>query len=77
MFLSEAKEIGLTPHTLWAANEVGTNDSAKELNKLFDDQSIFDTPKPVGLIQRIIQIACSDEDLVMDLSVRNNRSFCS
>jgi adenine-specific DNA-methyltransferase len=67
MFLSEAKEIGLTPHTLWAANEVGTNDSAKkELNKLFDNQSIFDTPKPVGLIQRIIQIACSDEDLVMD-----------
>jgi adenine-specific DNA-methyltransferase len=28
-FLVEAKE-GLTPHTLWTASEVGTNDSAKK-----------------------------------------------
>ncbi|MBI3976425.1 MAG: hypothetical protein HY334_08555 [Armatimonadetes bacterium] len=45
-FASEARE-GLTPHTLWAADQVGTNDSAKkELIELFDGVAVFETPKP-------------------------------
>jgi adenine-specific DNA-methyltransferase len=66
-FLSESSE-GLTPHTLWKASEVGTNDSAKKhLLDLLDGADIFDTPKPVGLLQRIIQIgAPSQDDLLMD-----------
>ena len=64
-FLSEVRT-GLTPHTLWTAEEVGTNDFAKKhLIKLFPDE-IFDTPKPETLIYRIIQIATSPDDLVLD-----------
>jgi adenine-specific DNA-methyltransferase len=67
-FLSEASE-GLTPHTLWKAEEVGTNDSAKKaLNELFSGYSLYETPKPVELLQRIIQISTSvdEEDVIVD-----------
>ena len=44
-FLSKVTT-GLTPHTLWSADEVGTNDFAKKhLIKLFPDENVFDTPK--------------------------------
>ena len=65
-FLS-AVRTGLTPHTLWTADEVGTNDFAKKhLIKLFPEKDVFDTPKPETLINRIIQIATSPGDLVLD-----------
>ena len=64
-FLSEAK-VGLTPNTLWLADDVGTNDAAKkEIIALFGD-NVFDTPKPERLIQRIIHIASNLGDLVLD-----------
>ena len=68
VFLSEARD-GLTPHTLWTGDEVGTNDSAKKhVNKLFGDKSVYDTPKPTELISRILHIATSEtsNDIVLD-----------
>jgi len=66
IFLSESRD-GLTPHTLWTADEVGTNDSAKkQITRLFDGVSVFDTPKPVELVERIVQIATEPGDLVLD-----------
>lgn len=65
-FLSEMKT-GLTPQTLWTANEVGTTDSAKkEIKRLFPDEIAFDTPKPVELISRILNIAADPGDIVLD-----------
>jgi adenine-specific DNA-methyltransferase len=65
-FLSESQP-GLTPETLWPAAEVGTNDSAKKhLLQLFPHASVFDTPKPEALIQRILHIATNPGDLVLD-----------
>lgn len=66
-FRAEASD-GLTPHTLWKASEVGTNDSAKKhLLGLLGDDAAFDTPKPVELIKRIVQIgAPAADDLVLD-----------
>jgi adenine-specific DNA-methyltransferase len=66
-FRSEATE-GLTPHTLWRASEVGTNDSAKKyLLDLFAGEMTFDTPKPVELLERIVQIAAGGrDDIVLD-----------
>lgn len=62
----EAKERGLTPESVFFAEEVGTNESAKNrLKDLFDGLSVFDTPKPVGLIKTIVQLAC-DEGVVLD-----------
>ncbi|CAN5245881.1 hypothetical protein BH10PSE16_BH10PSE16_21150 [soil metagenome] len=65
-FLTEAK-VGLTPETLWLAEEVGTNDFAKKhLIELFRDTALFDTPKPESLIERALQIATNPGDLVLD-----------
>lgn len=65
-FLSEI-DGGLTPQTLWKADEVGTTESAKkDVLKLFPGQPVFDTPKPVELITRIFQIAANPGDLVLD-----------
>ncbi|MDO5576641.1 MAG: site-specific DNA-methyltransferase, partial [Fibrobacter sp.] len=66
-FLEESDDKGLTPETMWSAEDVGTNDSAKKhLIKMFEDTDIFDTPKPEELVQRIIQIATNPGDLVLD-----------
>lgn len=66
LFLSEAKE-GLTPQTLWKASEVGTNDSAKKaLIELFDGVSVFETPKPVELIKRMVQISTANDGVILD-----------
>lgn len=60
LYRSEATE-GIVPHTLWTGQEVGTTDTAKkELISLFEGVEAFDTPKPVQLLQRILQMA-SDE----------------
>ncbi len=62
----EAKDRGLTPESILFAEDVGTNESAKnQLKELFSERSVFDTPKPVGLVQTLIQLAC-DEGIVMD-----------
>jgi adenine-specific DNA-methyltransferase len=65
-FLSQVRT-GLTPETLWMADDVGTNDLAKkQLLKLLPNEDIFDTPKPETLIYRILEIATSPGDLVLD-----------
>jgi len=66
LFLEEAKQ-GLVPHTLWAADEVGTTDESKKaLIELFSDRDVFDTPKPVQLIQRVVEIGSVDGELILD-----------
>ena len=66
-FLRDAAEGGLTPQTIWFAEEVGTNDHAKKhLIDLFDGRVVFDTPKPEGLVTRVLQIATNPGDLVLD-----------
>ena len=65
-FLKSSK-VGLTPETLWLARDVGTNDEAKkQLLTLFPDEGVFDTPKPEGLIRRVLEIATEPGDLVLD-----------
>lgn len=60
--------IGLTPETIWVAEEVGTTDSAKkQLLTLFPDKEIiFETPKPEELLKRVIEIASNEGDYVLD-----------
>jgi len=67
LFLSEVEQT-LTPHTLWKAEESGTNDAAKrELNDLFGGVAVFETPKPVSLLTRIVQLgAASSDALILD-----------
>jgi adenine-specific DNA-methyltransferase len=65
-FLSEIRG-GLTPHTLWKADEVGTTTSAKKhILRLLRDTTVFETPKPEELIARIISIASKPDEIVLD-----------
>lgn len=67
-FLSEAKQ-GVVPATLWFHQDVGTNAEAKiEIRKLFEDSEVelFTTPKPEKLLNRIIQLATEEGDVVLD-----------
>lgn len=65
-FLINASK-GLTPETLWLANEVGTNKMAKKhFISLFPNEEIFDTPKPEELLERVIEIATNEGDIVLD-----------
>jgi len=50
---------------LWPYDEVGHTDEAKKsLMAIFDNLKAFDTPKPVRLIERILQV-CGDKDILI------------
>ena len=59
---------GVVPNTWWTFDEVGHNDTAKkELMALLpEDARAFSTPKPTGLIERILRIATGPDDIVLD-----------
>lgn len=64
-FLSDVK--GVVAQTLWTYEEVGHNQDAKrEIKKLFNNNSVFTTPKPEKLLRRIITLGSNEKDLVLD-----------
>lgn len=66
-FLIESSSNGLTPETIWPADEVGTNDEAKKgLISLLTEESVFENPKPESLLRRIVHIATNPGDLILD-----------
>jgi len=64
-FLSEVQQ-GRKPDTWWLSAEVGHNQEAKREARAFNNDDVFTTPKPERLIQRILQIATNENDLVLD-----------
>lgn len=64
-YLSEIE--GVVPWTWWPHEETGHTDEAKkEIREFLGSANIFDTPKPVRLIVRMLEIATSDDDIVLD-----------
>jgi adenine-specific DNA-methyltransferase len=58
---------GVVPWTWWPHEEVGHTDEArKEIQEIFGTQTAFTTPKPVRLIERVLQICCGPNDLILD-----------
>ena len=65
-FITEVKQ-GMACKTLWSYEEVGHNQEAKkEIKELFDDTTPFETPKPTRLINRMLQLATSNDSVVLD-----------
>lgn len=66
-YISEVQD-GVVPRTWWPATEVGSNQEAKRdhLRKLLPDIEPFATPKPEGLLGRILEISTRPDDLVLD-----------
>jgi adenine-specific DNA-methyltransferase len=61
-----AKNRGLTPESIIFADEAGTNETAKNaLKELFDQKAVFETPKPVSLIEILLQMSC-ENGIAMD-----------
>lgn len=53
--------------TWWPNSEVGhTQEATKEITTIFEKTATFDYPKPVRLIQRIIQIATKKDSIILD-----------
>lgn len=51
----------------WSFEEVGhTGEASRALKKLFEGKIVFDTPKPVRLIDRIISIASDKDSIILD-----------
>jgi adenine-specific DNA-methyltransferase len=65
-FLSEVKQ-GIVPQTIWGYSEVGhTQDAKKEYVEILNAEEVFTTPKPVALIERVVQLSTESDDLVLD-----------
>jgi len=63
-YLSEAE--GVVPSTWWSHEDAGhTDEASKELTAIGLDLP-FDTPKPIRLISRLLQIATAPNDIVLD-----------
>ena len=58
---------GFVPWTWWPSSEAGHTDEAKkEMHQFFGREDAFDTPKPLRLLRRIIQIATDKDAVVLD-----------
>jgi len=64
-YLSEVKQ-GVTALTIWKRDDVSDNQEAKKEVKAFNGESIFSTPKPERLIERILTLATNPGDIVLD-----------
>jgi adenine-specific DNA-methyltransferase len=66
VFLSEVKE-GVVPITWWDYGFAGSTRQARaEIKGLFEGARGFETPKPLSLIHRMLQIGTDSESLVVD-----------
>ncbi|MDO9585627.1 MAG: site-specific DNA-methyltransferase, partial [Syntrophales bacterium] len=64
-FLSEVKQ-GAVSKTIWTYAEVGHNQDAKKEVIAFNPEDVFATPKPEKLVQRILLLASSPGNWVLD-----------
>lgn len=64
-FLFEAKDRGKVTKTWWDDVETTTN-GTMHLKKLFDNKVLFNNPKPVGLVYKMLQLCTSEDDIVLD-----------
>ena len=64
-FLTEVKA-GATAMTIWKYTEVGHNQDAKKEVKQFNSESVFATPKPERLIERVLTLGSNEGDIVLD-----------
>ena len=64
-YLSERS--GKNVWTWWPNTEVGhTQEATQEVTAIFGSKTVFDYPKPVRLIQRIVQIATKKDSIILD-----------
>ena len=65
-FLSGIAEGGTVPLSVWLWNEVGHTQDGRKEQLALNPNDPFPTPKPEALIQRILEIASSPTDWILD-----------
>lgn len=64
-YLADVQQ-GMTPTTIWKYDEAGHNQEGRqEVKNLFEGQGYFDGPKPLRLLNRILQIANLKTDSII------------
>jgi adenine-specific DNA-methyltransferase len=63
-FLCDVKE-GVTYPTIWDFVPLNT-DGSSEMFDVFGEATVFESPKPSGLIKEIVQLGCRKSDLILD-----------
>ena len=67
VFLSEQQQLGSVPNSWFNAEKYGTATAGtKQLQKIFGDKNIFQTPKPIELLINLFAIATDKNSLVLD-----------
>lgn len=65
-FLSELKFEGMAPTSILFHKEVGhSQEGSKEVTALFGDKGVFDGPKPIRLLQRLLTLANLDDNSII------------
>ena len=64
-FLTEVKQ-GSVSKTIWFRDEVGDNQEANKEVKVFNSESVFATPKPERLIEKILFLGTKENEIVLD-----------
>ena len=65
LFLYEKKEEGQLANT-WLDNLASNQEATREIKSLFDDKLLFDTPKPIGLLEFCTQLSTQKDSIVLD-----------
>jgi adenine-specific DNA-methyltransferase len=65
-YLTEVKD-GVTTNSILLPDDVGSTQLAKEVLKRLIEENVFDTPKPINLIKRFLQLTTNgDNAIVLD-----------
>jgi adenine-specific DNA-methyltransferase len=65
-FRTEVQD-GIIPQSFWDYSDVGhTQEAKQEYLRILQDREVFTTPKPTRLIERVLEVATNEGDLVLD-----------
>ncbi|MDP8240379.1 MAG: site-specific DNA-methyltransferase [Candidatus Hatepunaea meridiana] len=64
-FWTEAMQKGKVTFTVWDEIETAT-DASKTLMAIFDGAKVFETPKPVSLIERVLRLSSNGDSIILD-----------
>lgn len=64
-YLSEVRD-GVLSNTIWFNDEVGSTQLAKENVKKLLQSNVFDTPKPIDFIIKMIKLTTNQNELILD-----------
>lgn len=57
---------GRPPETIWYHREVGSSRTAKAQIKHIFSEVAFETPKPLGLVARVLEVAAKSNSIILD-----------